>query len=219
MTGNGRLILGAVLTSVGLLGLAVLNSAGLSTGGFMGGMMMGREDMKAMMSRMMSAQLPPGIDPQDLPEPRSEGARLLAQYCAQCHHLPGPGLHTAQEWPAVVERMLGRMQMMSGMMGMMDGVEAPTPGEARTLRAYLQRNAQRPIDRSRYADLATPEGRLFESACSQCHALPDPKQHAAGEWPGVIERMTRNMQAMGRPSPSPATREAILAFLQRHAKE
>jgi len=30
--------------------------------------------------------------------------------CTQCHKLPFPGLHSAAEWPGVVERMVGKMQ-------------------------------------------------------------------------------------------------------------
>jgi hypothetical protein len=189
-------------------------------GGMMGGsMMMDRDDMKAMMNRMMGGQLPPGIAPQDLPDPQSERARLLNHYCTQCHNLPGPGTYTADEWPSVVDRMNRRMRMMSGMMGMMMGdIEAPRDRELQVIVRYLQTYAQQPMDTSRYDDLDTPASRAFQSACSRCHALPDPKRHTADEWPAVVERMTRNMQTMGKSVPEKATLQDIVAYLQRHAK-
>ena len=221
MKGNGGLMLGVALIVTGLLGLAVLRGAGLSMGGMMGGSMMDREDMKAMMSRMMGAQLPPGIDPQDLPDSRSEGARLFVRYCTQCHNLPSPGMHVAEKWPRVVDRMNRHMRMMSGrgMMGMMrGGVESPDDAELRAIVRYLQARAQQPMDKARYKDLDSPAGRAFQSACSRCHALPDPRQHTSVEWPGVVARMKQNMVAMGKPAPDDATVGEIIGFLQRHAK-
>lgn len=220
MKSNRQLIQGMALIAIGLLGMNTV--PGISMGGMMGGpMMMDRDDMKAMMNRMMGGQLPPGIAPQDLPDPRSEGARLLNHYCTQCHNLPGPGMHTAQEWPSVVDRMNQRMQMMGGhgMMGMMrGGIDAPNESELKTVVEYLQAHAQQPIDASRYSDLDTPAGQAFQNACSRCHALPDPRQHTAAEWPTVFERMTRNMQAMGKSVPEQETLAGIVAFLQSHAK-
>lgn len=176
--------------------------------------------MREMMQRMMGDVLPPGIDPKILPDPESRGARLLERYCAQCHNLPGPGMHTAAEWPQVVNRMNGRMQMMSGggmMGGGMMGVSAPNARELNTLMDYLQQHAQQPIDMTRYPDLDSPPGRAFQGTCAQCHALPDPRQHTSLEWPAVVARMQRNMSAMGRPVPDEPTMREIVGFLQRHA--
>lgn len=176
--------------------------------------------MRDMMQRMMGDILPPGIDPALLPEPRSAGAQLLKEFCTQCHHLPGPGMHTAAEWPQVINRMNRRVQMMGGRMmhGMM-GFEVPTEAELKTLTEYLQKHAQRPIDTAKYADLSTPAGKLFSTTCSQCHALPDPKQHTAQEWPSVVLRMQTNMTAMGKPVPDEAKTKAIIGFLQQHGSE
>lgn len=180
-----------------------------------GGMMMDRQDMKEMMKGMMGAQLPPGINPENLPEPQSTGAQLLAQYCTQCHELPGPGMHTADEWPSVDDRMNRRMRMMGGMM---HDIKAPADNEFRTLVAYLQRYAQKPMDKTKYTDLNTPAGKSFEVMCSQCHALPDPKQHTGDEWPGVVERMTQNMKTMGNPVPDRKTLGTVVEYMQRHAR-
>ncbi len=158
--------------------------------------------------------LPPGIDSELLPDPGSPGARLLRQYCTQCHNLPGPGMHTAAEWPAVVDRMDRREQMMSG--GMMD-VHAPTAAELEILVTYLEEHAQRPLAAS-YPDLDSPAGRAFRATCAQCHALPDPAQHTAEKWPGVVGRMQRNMSIMGKPVPDEMTIREIVGFLQHHAR-
>ncbi len=73
--------------------------------------------------------------------------------------------------------------------------------------------------------LDTPAGRMFEQACSQCHALPDPGSHTAAEWPAVVRRMQRNMLWMNRVVGSrfdprePQLRPVeIIEFLQRHAR-
>lgn len=216
MKDNRNLVIGIALLIIGVIGLSGLSGMRLSTAGMMGGtMMMDRAGMKEMMKNMMGAQLPPGLDPEHLPDPRSSGAQLLARYCTQCHELPGPGLHTADEWPSVADRMNQRMRMMSGMM---HDIDAPNNDEFRTLVAYLQQHAQIPIDRARYMDLSAPAGKLFEATCSQCHVLPDPKQHTANEWLGVVGRMTQNMKAMGKPLPDQATLETVIEFLQTHAK-
>ncbi|MDE2118940.1 MAG: hypothetical protein KGJ19_10170 [Betaproteobacteria bacterium] len=216
MKDNRNLVIGIALFIIGVTGLFVLSGMRPSTGGMMGGtMMMDRAGMKEMMKNMMGAQLPPGLDPEHLPDPRSSGAQLLARYCTQCHELPGPGLHTAGEWPSVVGRMNRRMRMMSGMM---HDIEAPNNDELRTLAAYLQQHAQIPIDRARYTDLSAPDGKLFEAMCSQCHALLDPRQHTSDEWPSVIGRMMQNMKTVGKQLPDQATLETVVEFLQTHAK-
>lgn len=123
---------------------------------------MGGEGMLEMMQRMMGDMLPPPMDPSDLPEPTSEGAQLLRKFCTQCHYLPGPGLHTAGEWPPVVDRMNRRMQMMRGDHMMMDRIEAPDEKELAAIVAYLQKHAQKPLPASEVAGLAETEGgRLF----------------------------------------------------------
>ncbi|MHB8624097.1 MAG: hypothetical protein ACYC9J_02270 [Sulfuricaulis sp.] len=221
MKNNRNLLIGVSLLLAGVIGLGVLPGTRLSLGGTMGGGMMDRHGMKAMMQSMMGGQLPPGIDPKLLPDPGSRGARQLEQYCTQCHNLPGPGMHTAAEWPAVVARMNRRMQMMSG--GMMGGhtmgIEAPSRAELQTLIVYLQTHAQQPMDITQYPDLSTPEGKAFHAVCAQCHVLPDPKQHTATEWPAVVAHMKKNMSIMGKDVPDDTTTQAITGFLQRHARE
>ncbi len=172
--------------------------------------------MREMMQRMMADVLPPGLPAEQLPAPTSRGAGLLNRYCTQCHALPGPGMHTAGEWPAVVDRMRGRMEMHGQMMG---GLAMPSPAELGDIRAYLQKHAQKALPRSRYGILTEAGGPAFRQTCTQCHALPDPRQHTASEWLPVVARMQRHMAVMRKPVPDPATVERISDFLARHARD
>jgi hypothetical protein len=178
--------------------------------------------------RMLERILPPSIEPSQLPDPRSEGARLAARYCVQCHYLPNPQMHTADKWTTIIVRMVWRMQGKGNLGGlmkdMMDNVEAPTDPEIAELTRYLQRHAQKEMDPAHPA-LRTPAGQIFSIACTQCHALPDPQRHTAREWPGVVERMKRHMAwtntVVGvetlRTQPVLNTGE-IVRFLQRYAR-
>jgi len=178
--------------------------------------------------RMLKRILPPGPPAEKLPQAGSHGARLLEQYCVQCHYLPDPRMHSPEHWPQVVERMVRRMRgegnLGPQMKELMQDIAAPDDNETTALIEYLQRHGQQPIDGSRYADLYTPEGRAFSQACSQCHTLPDPQRHTAQEWPEVVERMKKHLlwvgvvssnRAVGNPSQFSA--EEILHFLKRNS--
>ena len=107
-------------------------------GGRWGGMMEGRcggmtEGM------MMGGAMPRGVDPAQLPESKSTGARLVNQYCAQCHGLPTPALHSAPGWAPVVGRMNARMQWMRQNSSM--AIAAPTSDELKAILAYMQTHA------------------------------------------------------------------------------
>jgi hypothetical protein len=178
--------------------------------------------------RMLERILPRSIEPRDLPEPQSEGARLTARYCVQCHYLPNPRMHTADRWTIVALRMVWRMQGKGNlgtlMKQMMDNVEAPTEQEAAELTQYLRKHGQTEMD-LRDPALKNEAGKMYMIACTQCHALPDPRQHTRREWPAVVERMKRHMAwantVVGveslRTVPVLETGE-IVRFLQRHAR-
>jgi hypothetical protein len=134
--------------SGGLFGIG-LAAAGLGLGGILflhgpwGGGGMHRHGMGGMGGRMggmggMMAGAPAGPDASvsaaDVPEPASPGARLFVRYCAACHALPRPSLHTAPEWPAVVERMRGNMMAL--------GRPVPADAEAHAIADYLGRHAR-----------------------------------------------------------------------------
>jgi hypothetical protein len=124
-------MIGLIFCGVGFL-LAGLVSCMMPMMGMMGmgdkddQGMMSQGHMKEMMQQMMAGILPPGIKPQDLPEPESRGAKLLSTYCSQCHNLPSPRMHAAEDWRRVTRRMLSRERMMAGMRGMMMQVEGPS---------------------------------------------------------------------------------------------
>ena len=178
---------------------------------------------------MLERIIPPGFTAAMLPEPRSQGAKLALRYCVQCHNLANPAMHDAGRWPAVVRRMVPRMEG-KGNMGklmaeMMAGVEAPTPEEEQAIVAYHRRHALQPLDAKRIPEVNAPGAESFRIACGQCHALPDPRMHTAKDWPAVVARMQKNMEWMNRvvgstPIPGePQLRiEDINAFLIRHAK-
>jgi hypothetical protein len=178
--------------------------------------------------KMLERILPPSIEPHQLPEPRSEGARLAARYCIQCHYLPSPQMHTPDKWTTIVVRMVWRMQgqgnMGTLMKEMMDNVEAPSEQETGVLVAYLKKHGQREMDPGHPA-LKSEAGKMFSIACTQCHALPDPRRHSRSEWPGVVERMKEHMAwtntVVGadalKTTPVLDTTE-IVRFLQRHAR-
>ena len=182
---------------------------------------------------MLERLLPPTFAPQQLPEADSQGARLTLRYCVQCHNLANPAMHHAEKWPAIVDRMVVRMEGRGNlgrlMAEMMAGVKAPTPEETRTLTDYLQRHAQVPLDPKRYPEVNRPSAEAFRLACNQCHVLPDPKRHTRAEWPAVVARMQENMEWMNRvvgtqPSSDRAAGEPQLrveeinAFLRRYAR-
>lgn len=178
--------------------------------------------------KLLERILPPAVEPGELPEPRSEGARLTARYCVQCHYLPSPQMHAADQWTTIVLRMVWRMRgngnLGALMKDMMDAVEAPTEEEVGVLTRYLRRHGQLEMAAGHPA-LRSEAGKMYSIACTQCHALPDPKRHTAREWPGVVERMKRHMAwantVVGseelRTTPVLETGE-IVRFLQRHAR-
>jgi hypothetical protein len=179
---------------------------------------------------MLERILPPTLTPQELPEPDSAGAQLAAAYCVQCHYLPNPAMHDAAKWPAIVARMVWRMEGKGNlgqlMRDMMTDIVAPADNEQSTLVRYLQKHAQRALDPRRYPDLQSETGRRFSIACSRCHVLPDPRRHTAGEWPAIVDRMQRNMAWANRVTGDPLLRTSpvldiadIVRFLQRHARE
>ncbi|HEX9625884.1 MAG TPA: hypothetical protein VGA00_02975 [Acidiferrobacterales bacterium] len=137
---------------------------------------------------------PPGIDPASLPQPESRGAHLLTHYCTQCHQLPGPGRHTAAEWPAVLERMLTLMDVSQRFRGLMGHVRAPSAAEREALHDYLMRHALIALS----AAPREPQASSFAARCATCHALPDPRLHGTAEWPAVVARMQRHATVMQR---------------------
>jgi cytochrome c5 len=150
---------------------------------------------------------PPGVTPADLPEPSSTGAQRVAAYCAQCHELPSPQMHSATDWPSISRRMWLRMELLPPRLG----VKVPTMAERFAILDYLTANALKVSG----ASLPPGSGReAFSQVCSRCHALPDPRVHSREDWPTVFARMERNMERMKVPPPTREQTSDILLYLQ-----
>ena len=156
--------------------------------------------------------MPPGLMPDQLPDAGGQGALLMQNYCTQCHELPGPGRHTAEEWPQVLDRMLVIMDVADRFGGLLGNVKTLSSAERDQLRSYLLMHALRPLAK-------TPQGTgasAFENHCSACHALPDPAQYNHNNWPNLVKRMQRNMKVMKYSPPSADTMMQIQLYLQKN---
>jgi mono/diheme cytochrome c family protein len=175
--------------------------------------------------------LPPtDFEPSLLPEQGSPGARLVQFYCVQCHGLPVPHMHTAEEWPAVLRRMWLRAETLSRHMGgrvterllgemRMAGMAAtnlPSREERDTLLAYLRRHSFPGIDPASLPDL--PGRSLYIEHCGLCHRTADPAAHPPGAWEMVVARMQGNMRAMDVAPPSEEERGQIVEYLRAAAE-
>jgi hypothetical protein len=65
---------------------------------------------------------------------------LFARYCGQCHPLPSPTAHTAEEWPAVANRMF---RIMYGMTGHTTKIKIPSLSEQDTIISYLKAHSSK----------------------------------------------------------------------------
>lgn len=174
----------------------------------------------------IGAGLPPvNYKQADLPEPDSRGAGLLTAYCVQCHWLPSPKMHAADEWPLLLRRMELRVETLGDHMGgamtehlmgdiTMSGFASsymPEPSDVDSLLAYLQRNAL-PIAEPGELD-GGPEARFFVDKCSLCHQTPSPDAHTPAEWEGTVARMQANRQLTGMDPMSDSEQRRIVEYL------
>jgi cytochrome c5 len=191
----------------GFLALAACKAAGGRQGGTpadtSGALNMGEQ-------RILRAALltvpRPGVDPDSLPDRTSPGAAVLIQYCTQCHALPSPGMHGAQDWPFVARQMWLYIDELQGELG----VQSPSTAQRAQLLSYLQANALQVAS-------ALPPGagkETFQATCSRCHVLPDPRQHSPVDWPNVVMRMERNMERFHLSGVSRPMAEQIVSYLR-----
>lgn len=174
----------------------------------------------------IGAGLPPvNFDPADLPEANARGAALLTAYCVQCHWLPSPKMHAAEEWPLLLRRMQLRVETLGDQMGgamtehlmgdiAMSGYASsylPEPSDVDTLLAYLQRNAMPAAEPGEIG--GDPEARFFVETCSICHQTPSPDAHTAAEWAATVARMQANRQLTGLEPLSDDEQRRIVEFL------
>ena len=154
--------------------------------------------------------MPPGMDPADLPEPESPGARLVARHCSQCHNLPGPGHHAAKEWRQVAANMF-LLSEVTARFGDRPQLAVPNAAQREIITAYLEHNALRPLPEGMKAPQA------YLSACGDCHAAPDPGLYDAIAWPTVMSRMAGHRAVMAREPLNPLHTTQVLAYLSEHA--
>ncbi len=167
----------------------------------------GDSNDQLLLATVKTALPPPGISAVDLPEPTTPGAQAVATYCAQCHNLPSPTMHSATDWPSIMRRMWLRMDRLPPSMH----IQVPDEGARAQIAEYLTSNALQVSGSS----LPPGTGRQeFAMICSRCHSLPDPRIHSPQDWLTVFMRMERNMERMNVSRPSGEQTRLILTYLQ-----
>lgn len=168
-----------------------------------------------------------GINQNQLPDPRSEGAQLTAQYCSQCHGIPYPSGHSSSDWVVIMRQMIlymkqsNHMGSMGGMMGngnmhmRMMGANVPSPEERNAILSYLQAHSMKSISENELPEVNGVAAKDFKSQCSVCHALPSPYQHTAEQWPAVVKRMLQHMKDFKLPVISENEADTIIKYLQK----
>ncbi len=59
---------------------------------------------------------------------------------------------------------------------------------------------------------------IYTAYCGACHGVPHPGRHRAAEWPIIVQLMEGHMQRRGMEPPQENERQAILRYLQEHAR-
>ena len=154
--------------------------------------------------------MPPGLLPDLLPDAKGKAATLMQTHCTQCHALPGPGRHTAEEWPQVLERMFVLMDVADRFGGLLGNVKTLALEERGQLSDYLVLNSLK-------AMTTKPQGigaAAFERHCVGCHALPDLSQYKQIDSTSLIKRMQHNMEIMKYEPPTTAAMMQIQLYMQ-----
>jgi len=86
------------------------------------------------------AMMPTGFHAGMLTDASSPDAILFIRICTQCHDLPDPKLHTAEEWPMVVSQMADRARRARFFSG--KRFIAPSKESVNQISAYLSQQAQ-----------------------------------------------------------------------------
>lgn len=223
---NRRLLFVAILSSIAslLLYLTMFRSSPYFTDAspsdpqMMGGGMGNRGGMQGMMHQRMRDNIPPGVRPQDLPEPDSRGAGLTVRYCMQCHNLASPSMHTAKEWKVIADRMFKEMSITSTRGMMRTNVSIPSVRGQKEILAYLQAHALKSLSPGTLHSGNSTGAAAFRSSCSECHALPDPKLYNAHGWDAVIRKMQSYAKQMNKKEITDQQAKEIEAFLAGHAR-
>ena len=155
--------------------------------------------------------IPFGLTANQLPDPQSKGAALLASYCGQCHNLPSPKMHSTGDWPMRFEKMMDHAILMAGTS---PDVKTPVDKEKKELVSYLEKNGFRELPANSPLR-GEPEVFNVMWFCSVCHAVPDPDQFPAKEWGKIVDRMNSYRKKQGREEMSNSDRKAVINFLAK----
>lgn len=164
---------------------------------------------------------------EDLPEQGSRAVGLQQAYCLQCHGLSSPRMHSSDEWPILVRRMLMRGAALGSRLGgprseqMVDGMlmaglrtaELPPPEDVDSLVAYFQRNAFPAAADSEIPD--TPDAALYVQKCSGCHDTPSPAAHPVDEVQALVARMSAMGAMLGMDQLTAEEQSRLVAFMQQ----
>jgi hypothetical protein len=102
------------------------------------------------------------------------------------------------------------MWLRIGQLGPDFTVPEPEMGQRIVMLDYLTANALR-VSEGNLPD--GPTRQFFIDTCSQCHELPDPRQHSAQDWPVVVRRMNDHMQEILGTSITSDQIEQIVRYL------
>ena len=166
---------------------------------------------------------------EDLPEQGSRAVGLQQAYCLQCHGVSSPRMHSSDEWPTLVRRMLMRGAALGSRLGgprtegmvddmLMAGLrtaELPPAEDVDSLVAYFQRNAFPGATEMEIPD--TPDAALYVEKCSGCHDTPSPTAHPAGELQALVARMSAMGAMLGMDQLTSDEQSRLVAFMQQSA--
>ena len=180
------------------------------------------------------ASLGTGLPPasyrlEDLPEQGSRAVGLQQAYCLQCHGVSSPRMHSAEEWPTLIRRMLMRASALDSRLGgprseemvdemLMAGLRTavlPPAEDVDSLVAYFQRNAFPAAAQSEIPD--TPEAALYVEKCSACHETPSPTAHGPEDAQALVARMSAMMAMLGMEQLTAEDQSRLVAFMQQSA--
>jgi len=162
----------------------------------------------------------------DLPEPEARGALLQQVYCVQCHGISSPKMHTSEEWPVLIRRMIMRARTLRDRLGgtriedqvdemLIAGLQSaniPTAEEQDSLIAYFTRHALPPAAPGEIDD--SPDAQLYVEYCSLCHEVPSPYAHGPDGAEALVYRMGALMEMLGMDPPDEAQKQRIVGYLK-----
>jgi cytochrome c5 len=138
-------------------------------------------------------------------------------------------MHSAEEWPTLIRRMLMRASALDRRLGgprseemvdemLMAGLRTavlPPAEDVDSLVAYFQRNAFPAAVESEIPD--TPEAALYVEKCSACHETPSPTAHGPEDAQALVARMSAMMAMLGMEQLTAEDQSRLVAFMQQSA--